>query len=88
MAAMVVAAAREFRPDVIVCDIAMPEMDGYSCWRCARVRDRSGAVHLLTARSDRAFMRHGMELGADDCLTKPFSAAELLRDRRASSAAT
>ncbi len=75
-----VAAAREFRPDVIVCDIAMPEMDGYSVLLEVRQIAEIAAVPFifLTARSDRAFMRHGMELGADDYLTKPFSAAELL----------
>ncbi|MCL4237996.1 MAG: response regulator [Anaerolineae bacterium] len=75
-----VAVAREFLPDVIVCDIAMPEMDGYSVLvEVRQIPEIAAAPFIfLTARTDRAFMRHGMELGADDYLTKPFSAAELL----------
>jgi len=75
-----VQAARDFLPDLIVCDIAMPEMDGYSVLMEVRKTPEVASVPFifLTARTDRAFMRHGMELGADDYLTKPFSAAELM----------
>lgn len=72
--------AGEFQPDLIICDIAMPEMDGYSVLLEVRQTPTIASVPFifLTARTDRAFMRHGMELGADDYLTKPFSSAELL----------
>jgi signal transduction histidine kinase len=75
-----VAVAEEFLPDLIVCDIAMPEMDGYSVLLTIRQMASLASVPFifLTARTDRSFMRHGMELGADDYLTKPFSSAELL----------
>jgi len=72
--------AREYRPDLIVCDIAMPEMDGYTVLTQIRQIPETAATPFifLTARTDRPFMRHGMELGADDYLTKPFSSAELI----------
>lgn len=67
-------------PDLILCDIAMPEMDGYEVLETVRGHKRIATIPFifLTARVDRSFMRHGMELGADDYLTKPFSHAELL----------
>ncbi len=68
------------RPDVIVSDIHMPVVDGYEFYR--RVRDlpelRAVPFLFLTALEDRASMRKGMALGADDYLTKPFRAEELL----------
>lgn len=72
--------ARAERPDLVICDIMMPELDGY------------GVLHLLSkdpataeapfifisAKTERAEVRRGMELGADDYLTKPFEESELL----------
>jgi signal transduction histidine kinase len=71
--------AREQMPDLIICDITMPELNGYDVLLDLRSRPETAAIPFifLTARADRAFMRHGMELGADDYLTKPFSLAEL-----------
>jgi two-component system sensor histidine kinase/response regulator len=67
-------------PDLIICDITMPGMDGYEV--LMKIRDNPATVTtpfiFLTARADRPFMRHGMELGADDYLTKPFTLSELL----------
>lgn len=67
------------KPALIICDIAMPEMDGYEV--LLKVRSDPASAHtpfiFLTARADRSFMRHGMELGADDYVTKPFTFAEL-----------
>ncbi|MCU0514521.1 MAG: response regulator transcription factor [Anaerolineae bacterium] len=67
-------------PDVIVSDIAMPEMDGYAVLTALQQHPQMAAIPFifLTARADKAFMRHGMALGADDYLTKPFTRAELL----------
>ncbi|MBE2272152.1 MAG: response regulator [Anaerolinea sp.] len=75
-----IALAREHHPALIVCDISMPELDGYTVLDELR-RDQELArtpFMFLTARADRSFMRHGMELGADDYLTKPFTRGELL----------
>ncbi len=72
--------AREYLPDLIICDIMMPEMDGYQVLEELRKDARTATIPFifLTARTDRNDMRQGMELGADDFLTKPFHAAELL----------
>jgi signal transduction histidine kinase len=73
-------AAQDWQPDLIVCDITMPEMDGYSVLLELRKHPATAKIPFmfLTARADKPFMRHGMELGADDYLTKPFTRAELL----------
>lgn len=68
-----------FRPDLIICDVAMPELDGYGVLIALR-RHRDTATipfMFLTARAERDDMRHGMVLGADDYLTKPFTFEEL-----------
>ncbi|MCX6858005.1 MAG: response regulator [Verrucomicrobia bacterium] len=68
--------ALEQRPDLILCDITMPDTDGYAVLN--RVREdtamRTTPFIFLTARGDRGDLRHGMNLGADDYLTKPASA--------------
>ncbi|HEX2906793.1 MAG TPA: response regulator [Phototrophicaceae bacterium] len=71
-------------PDLIVCDISMPEMSGYDVLVELRQHPETALVPFmfLTAQSDRAFVRHGMELGADDYLTKPFTRPELLSAAR------
>jgi two-component system KDP operon response regulator KdpE len=72
----------EHRPDLVLLDISMPEMDGFEVMR--QIRDRTNVpVILLTARgSDRDKVR-GLELGADDYLAKPFSPVELTARVRA-----
>lgn len=72
--------ARETRPDLILCDIMMPEMDGYSVlYALSRDTDTAGIPFIfLTAKADRQDIRKGMTLGADDYLTKPFDEMELL----------
>jgi two-component system sensor histidine kinase/response regulator len=75
-----VSVAKSYLPDLIICDIMMPELDGYGVLEALR-RDVETTVIpfiFLTALNDRADMRHGMGLGADDFLTKPFIASELL----------
>lgn len=72
--------ARQLRPEVVISDIGMPEMDGFALLEAIRA-DRSLAatsVMLLTALDDRASMRRGMTAGADDYLAKPFTRVELL----------
>lgn len=72
--------ARKVMPDIIICDIAMPEMDGYGVLmelRSDPITTRIPFV-FLTARVDRESQRQGMEMGADDYLTKPFTPTELL----------
>ncbi len=72
--------ARTGRPDLILCDIMMPELDGYGVLHMLG-RDPSTAdipFIFLTAKAERGDVRKGMELGADDYLTKPFEENELL----------
>jgi signal transduction histidine kinase len=68
-------------PDLVLCDIAMPEMDGYQVLLEVRAHPELHPVAFifLTARADRDSMRKGMEMGADDYLTKPFTHEELMR---------
>ncbi len=67
-------------PDMIICDIAMPEMDGHEV--LIEVRSDASINHIpfifLTAAADRASVRKGMDMGADDYLTKPFTRDEIL----------
>lgn len=72
--------AKEYLPDLIICDIMMPALDGYGVLEQLRAHEPTATVPFifLTARTDRVDMRHGMERGADDYLTKPFTANELL----------
>ena len=67
-------------PDLILCDVQMPELDGYDVLRTLRQNSLAATIPFifLTAQSDKTDFRRGMELGADDYLTKPFTRAELL----------
>jgi two-component system, sensor histidine kinase and response regulator len=71
--------AVRLKPDLILCDITMPELDGYEVLVEVRRAPETAATPFifLTARTDRPFVRHGMELGADDYITKPFTPAEI-----------
>ncbi|MFK7988781.1 MAG: putative bifunctional diguanylate cyclase/phosphodiesterase [Sandaracinaceae bacterium] len=73
------ALARSTLPDLIVTDINMPGMDGFDLLVALREGPRTSSVPviLMTGRDDRASVRRGMKLGADDYLTKPFTAREL-----------
>ncbi len=72
--------AHEHVPDVIISDINMPHMNGYEVVQALRSQAATNTIPviLLTSMSDRRTMRQGMELGADDFLTKPFTIKELL----------
>jgi two-component system, chemotaxis family, response regulator PixG len=72
--------AQEQKPDVIICDVILPELDGYEVLTSVRQEPTTAVIPFifLTAKADKADVRRGMELGADDYLTKPFTPAELL----------
>jgi len=67
-------------PDLILCDVTMPKLDGYGVLSALRKESRTATVPFifLTAKGDRPDVRAGMNLGADDYLTKPASAEEVL----------
>lgn len=68
-------------PHLILCDVMMPGLDGYDVLATLRQNPATAAIPFifLTARGEKADFRQGMELGADDYLTKPCSVDELLR---------
>jgi DNA-binding response OmpR family regulator len=70
-------AARAEKPDLILLDIMMPEMSGYDFLKTYR-RERETPVILLTAKLDETDKVLGLELGADDYVTKPFGMKELV----------
>ncbi|UKO96249.1 hybrid sensor histidine kinase/response regulator [Nostoc sp. UHCC 0870] len=67
-------------PDLILCDVMMPELDGYGVLKGLRQNPTTAMIPLifLTAKSDKTDFRQGMEMGADDYIVKPFTRAELL----------
>ena len=64
--------------DVIVLDLMLPKMNGFDVCRSLRRENRSTPVIMLTAREEETDKVLGLELGADDYITKPFSMRELL----------
>ena len=70
-------AVRQHRPDLVVLDLGLPELDGLDLTRSLR-RDSNLPIVMLTARDDEVDKLLGLELGADDYLTKPFSPRELV----------
>ncbi|SEA44967.1 cAMP-binding domain of CRP or a regulatory subunit of cAMP-dependent protein kinases [Arachidicoccus rhizosphaerae] len=74
------AQALTFNPDLIICDIMMPVLDGYGLLHLINKHEQLKAIPFifLTAKTDRADFRKGMELGADDYITKPFTDLELM----------
>ena len=75
-----VAKALETKPDLVVCDIMMPVLDGYGVLHIFNQNPQLSGVPFifLTAKTERNDLRRGMEMGADDYLTKPFDGSELL----------
>lgn len=73
--------AQQHQPDLIICDIMMPEIDGYEVLTALRSNPNTATIPLifLTAKDDRTSLRQGMELGADDYIGKPCTPQELLR---------
>ena len=72
--------ARAQSPDLILCDVMMPELDGYGVLRELRAETSTEATPFifLTAKGEKPDIRAGMNLGADDYLTKPVAKADLL----------
>ncbi|KAM3099153.1 putative bifunctional diguanylate cyclase/phosphodiesterase [Phormidesmis sp. 146-35] len=75
-----IAKAKAYRPDIILCDIRMPELDGYGVLEGLRQDPDTATIPVifLSAKGDRSDVRRGMNLGADDYLTKPCAIADLL----------
>jgi len=73
--------ATQHLPDLILCDIMMPEMNGYEVLTELGINPSTRLIPFvfMTALADRADIRHGMDLGADDYLVKPFTREELLK---------
>jgi signal transduction histidine kinase len=71
---------RQQHPDLILCDMMIPDMDGHQILEQVRADPKTATTPFIfvSALSDRRTVRHGMELGADDYLTKPFTTDELL----------
>ncbi len=72
--------AKEEKPDIIVCDIMMPEVDGYGVLEALSYDKNTNQIPFifLSAKTEHKEIRRGMDLGADDYLTKPFEEEELL----------
>src|SRR5512134_1999256 len=69
--------ARRLKPDLIVLDLMLPELDGFEVARILR-KEMITPILMLTARDDEIDRVVGLEMGADDYLTKPFSMRELM----------
>jgi CRP/FNR family cyclic AMP-dependent transcriptional regulator len=72
--------ALQHQPDLIICDIMMPVLDGYGVLHAIHKNEsvKNTPFIFLTAKTERSDLRKGMELGADDYITKPFDGTELL----------
>ncbi len=72
--------ARDRKPDLIICDVAMPELDGFAAVEELRQDPETAAIPVifLTANTDEDSIRRGVELGAAAYLPKPFTFCELL----------
>ncbi|MEI7554653.1 response regulator [Candidatus Chlorohelix sp.] len=68
------------KPDLVICDMMLPIVEGYEVLKRMRLEEsyRNTPFIFLTARNDKTSMRQGMELGADDYITKPFTMKEIL----------
>src|SRR5579859_1770313 len=71
---------KEKTPDLIICDIMMPELDGYGVLHILNKDPETAQIPFifLTAKTEKSDIRKGMDLGADDYLTKPFDETQLL----------
>ena len=71
---------REKRPDLVICDILMPRLDGFGVLATLRSRPETAAIPFifLTASADKADLARGLKSGANEYVTKPFKITELL----------
>ncbi len=74
--------ARRDQPDMVILDVMLPRLDGFSVCRILR-QESEVPILILTARQDEIDRIAGLELGADDYVAKPFSLGELLARVRA-----
>ncbi len=77
------AAARQERPQAVLLDLMLPDLNGYQVCEELRRIDPSLPIIMLTARSQEADKIRGLDAGADDYVTKPFSVGELVARIRA-----
>ena len=73
--------AQEHNPDLIICDIMMPELDGYGVLHMLSMNPQTSSIPFifLTAKAEKTDYRKGMNMGADDYLKKPLDDMELLQ---------
>jgi CRP-like cAMP-binding protein len=73
--------AQQHLPDLVLCDVMMPELDGYGVLHILNKRPDTASIPFifLTAKADKSDFRSGMNLGADDYITKPFDGFDLLK---------
>jgi len=71
------------KPDLVILDIMLPKMSGFEFCRRARAESVGVPILMLTVRGEEADRVRGLDTGADDYVTKPFSVAELLARVRA-----
>ena len=73
--------AKEYLPDLIICDIMMPELDGYGVIHILSLDELTSGIPFifLSAKANQEDFRSGRNLGAEDYITKPFEVADLLR---------
>ena len=76
-----VATALQWEPDLIICDIMMPEMDGYQVFEALKDQPNTASIPFiyLTAKADYQDFRKGMNLGAADYIFKPFDIKSLVK---------
>ena len=65
-------------PDLVLLDIMLPKVNGYEICRAARTRKLDLPIIMLTAKGQEEDLVRGLEIGADDYVTKPFSIRELI----------
>lgn len=70
--------ARKADPDVILLDVMLPGMDGFEVCRCLRAEKNNVPIIMITAREEETDKVFGLDMGADDYITKPFSMRELM----------
>ena len=71
-------AASEWAPDCVLLDLMLPDENGYRVCETLRTRDPVVPIIILTAKAQEVDKVRGLEAGADDYVTKPFSVAELI----------